>query len=150
MTKSLSLAITVFFLPFLCGCGANNSKQEAESAINKYFAAISQQDLDKAVELYSNEFFTVIPKDKWRNLLSTFTSKLGKHISHNQIDWKYTSKVGTDGSSQITVLIYKVRYENGEATETFSFLGNGESGQWKITGHQINSPLLLETDKKTP
>lgn len=127
----------------LGGCGAGASKQAAEATATELYQASSQKDWDAVLQLYSPEFYQKTSKEQWRSMILGLHEKLGDYKTHQLKNWNYQTFSGVGGSTQTIVLVYQVQYANGEATETLTFIGSGDEKTLKITGHQINSPVLL-------
>ena len=147
MTSRHSLALQLLGIAplLISGCGMSANKQAAESTATQLYKSISEKDWDAALGLYAPEFFQKMPKDQWRDILMNVSKKLGDYKNRQLQTWNYRSYVGTDGNRQETTLKFQVQYQNGEATETLTFLGS--EVPLKIAGHQINSPQLLLPDK---
>jgi len=127
------------------GCGMTANKQAAEATSTQLYKSISEKDWDGAMALYAPDFFQKITKEQWHEILVNLAKKLGDYKSHQLQNWNYRSYMGTDGNRQVTTLTFQVQYANGESTETLTFLGTGDP--LKISGHKINSPLLLMPEK---
>ncbi len=128
---------------FLGGCGAGPSKQAAEATANTLYQALSQKDWGAVLQLYSPKFYQQTSKEQWRSMLLGLHEKLGDYKAHHLKNWNYQNFSGVSGSTQTIVLIYRVQYANGEATETLTFVGTGDEKTLEIAGHQINSPALV-------
>ena len=130
-------------LLLLGGCGMGANKQAAEATATKLYQASAQKDWDAVLQLYSPEFYQKTTREEWRSMLLGLHEKLGDYKNHQLTNWNFRTFQGVGGSSQTIVLLYKVQYANGEATESLTFMGNGDEKSLKISGHQINSPVLL-------
>ncbi len=133
----LVLCVGVAVVFFLFASGANVGL--AKDTVEEYFQTYAQKNWNKAISLYSEEFFTATSKEQWRQVLPALENKLGNYQSSHLSSWKY--QAGPQGG--VIVLAYQVQYAKGQATETFSFRGTTEAGRMLIVGHQINSPALL-------
>lgn len=119
--------------------GSGASLADAQATADDYYRAIAKKDWDAAVSLYSPDFFRKTPEDQWRRLMPRLSEKLGAYQSHALVGWRIFA--GTGGSR--TVLNYQVRYANGVASETMTFVGTRAGKHLLIYAHQVNSPALL-------
>jgi hypothetical protein len=133
--------VVVAVVMVVSAAGARMNVAKASAA--KYFEAYSQKDWDKAMTLYSVEFFGKTPKEQWRQTLPALADKLGAYQGSQLVGWRYVA----DTRGNFLVLTYNVQYVSGPATETFTFGGTANGEQMPIFGHHINSPALLAPKK---
>lgn len=130
---------TVILATFsLAACGFMADAEEVETEVGLFRAAYDAQDWNTIWTTTSEEFRAVSSEDQWNTLMRIVRTKLGKSVSSERTGWN----VNTGTSGTIAVLSFATTFEEGEATETFTYKKT-DSG-WRMQGYDIRSDVLLE------
>ena len=116
-------------------CDFSESRDDGEAFAERYFAAMSSDDLTGALALYSPRFFDGTPRDQWLATLKNLRERCGLPASHTLKTWMVTNTVGTNGGSN-TTLVYDVKYSSCRLTETL-VVSKPDSGEDKIIRHVL-------------
>jgi len=122
------------------GCGLPATKRAAEQQASKLYDSLAADNFDRALEVYSPQFFTKVDRQKWRQILRGLSDTLGAYKSRRLINWNVRKHLYSGGWRTITTLTYRVKYAKAEATETLVFVG---AELPKILAHRISSPALM-------
>lgn len=121
----------------LARCGAVVDGKLADQEVARFHAGL---DAAKFGELYAaggDELKTAASEADWVKLLGAVHRKLGTVQSTERTGMN--SFAGTGGSS--VTLVYKTRFQNGAAIETFVYRGADHG--LKLVGYNINSNALV-------
>lgn len=122
----------------LCGCGDTiKGKSVAEPQIAAFHASLNAQRFETIYDSATEDFRQAAPKDKVLQLFAAIQRKLGKAVSSTTNTWR----VNTFNFKTTVVLVAETKYEKGTATETFTFLVDGEKAT--LMGYNINSLDML-------
>jgi hypothetical protein len=88
-------------------------------------------------QLGNSEFRAAAPKEKVIILYTAIDRKLGTLQETKQINWN----VNTTNSVTTVVLVYATKFQDGGATETFSF--RIKNGKAELIGYNIASLDML-------
>jgi hypothetical protein len=133
--------ISLLMIP-IAGCGFEASKKAAESTANRFYDAVSTEQWDRAVAVYSPA--KDARPERLIETLQLIRDKLGKYDHRQLIGAKHREDYVAGGESrQLTTLIYRVQYEKGETTETISFFGIPDANsEMKFSGYEVQSPVF--------
>jgi len=125
----------------VAGCGQHASVSSVDPLAKEYFDALKSGDLDKAISMYSDEFFERFPKTTWRQQLQRLSTELGSikaySFRNKQADSRYSGK--------FYIYQYDTIHESGEGKEqrakhTITFIQSINSDDIKLVGHRIIAP----------
>ena len=125
----------------VAGCGQHASVSSVDPLAKEYFEALKGGDLDKAIDMYSEEFFARFPKESWRQQLQRLSTELGPikaySFRNKQADSRYSGK--------FYIYQYDTIHESGEGKEkrakhTITFIQSINSTDIKLVGHRITAP----------
>jgi len=116
-------------------------KTQAEQITNKFYTLVKEKNFEGTVQLFSNKFLEVTPKDKLLQFLVSLEEKLGDFKSANVKSWETFCIEGSHPSSKYT-LAYKTKYEKFDAEETIS-LKKDTDGVIRIYGYHVSSDGFL-------
>lgn len=133
----------VIVCALLTGCGFKQSKKAAEAVVARHFQTIATNAFAGAMADYSTQFFQKTTKDDWSKTLSRLSDKLGAYQSHTVTSWRVFKKSGSSGAGTTVLLQCQVNYSKHSATESFTLFKGLLDPDYKILGHNINSPGLL-------
>jgi hypothetical protein len=135
MKNILVLGIVAFIL---LGCGDTiNGKGLAEPEVAKFHERLRSGDFEAMYSNSSRDFQAAAPKDKVIALFAAIDRKLGPLQETKQINWN----VNTQNLTTTVVLIYASKFQEGEATETFTFRISNQKPE--LIGYNIASFDML-------
>ena len=137
------LALLVFGLASLSGCGIAKSKQEADKVLTRHFQTLTTNGYEAALADYGRPFFQKTTREEWRKALARLTAKLGVYQKHSITGWRAFTQAGTFGSGTTVTLQCQVTYSKHAAQETFTLFKGVTDSDYKIVGHQIDGAALL-------
>jgi hypothetical protein len=112
-------------------------KGVAEPEVVRFHELLNAGDLEKIYSTTAVEFQQSAPKEKILALFSAIKRKLGPYQSSKELNWN----VNTYNLTTNVVLVYQCKYEQGEATETFTYRISNEKPQ--LLGYNISSLDML-------
>lgn len=113
-------------------------KQEAEKVTNSFFELIKAKNYEAAYPLFSDDFFSVTPKPKLKEMFVTIQDKLGDLTSTNLDQWQTKVVKGTDPSSEYD-LLYQNQHAKFKSAEEFKLTKNWD-GKIRILYYHVTSP----------
>ena len=121
------------------GCGQHASVSAVDPLAKEYFEALKVGDLDKAMDMYSDDFFNRFPRDAWRQKLQRLSTELGPikaySFRNKQADSRYSGK--------FYIYQYDTIHESVEkdkrAKHTITFIQPISSKDIKLVGHMIQA-----------
>ncbi len=120
------------------GCGdMTKGKEAAESQVVTFHRQFNDEDLAAIVSAAHPDMFKGSSESEVTDFLGVVRSKLGKVTDAKTVG----TVVRTVNGVMSAVLTLKVTFENGEGTETFTFLIENEKAL--LLGYNINSPDLI-------
>jgi hypothetical protein len=125
-------------LVLLVGCGNTvHGVEYAEPAFAKFRQQMQAGQFGKFYDFAGEEFRSATSREDGIALFAAVDRKLGKLQHAEKINWN----VNTRNMTTLVVLVYKSRYAEGEATETFTIKVADGSGQ--IVGYDIQSLAMM-------
>jgi hypothetical protein len=135
--KILSLALVALCLS-LAGCGDTIDGQAlAAPEVVRFHDRLNASQFEEIYTAASSEFQASVPKEKIMALFGAIRRKLGKFKSAKEVNWN----VRTFNLKTTAALVYESTYEEGSATETFSY--QISSGKVELIGYNISSFDLM-------
>jgi hypothetical protein len=125
------------------GCGGESSGASPNEMLDQFFSASATNGFEHVVKLYGDEFFAKTPKETWLNTLESAHAKLGPYKSHQIVDWRSDSRIGTGVDGTTVQIRCVVTYSNHLANEAFR-LFRASGGEYRIIGHHIDSEAFSE------
>lgn len=117
----------------LAGCDFAENKEAAEIYAEQVFEELSNGLTDAYLDLYSDEFYQHVTRERWRSIREQLRDALGAYRGHELTDWGFETSVQT---GETVTLVYRVSYENMEAVETLSFrISDGV----QLVGHHLTT-----------
>jgi hypothetical protein len=136
MKRHLVLGGMVWLL--LSGCSETiNGKAIAEPEVARFHERLKARDFEGLYESTSSEFKAAAPKTQILALFEAIDRKLGALEETKQINWN----VNTYNLVTTVVLVYSTKFQDGEATETFTFRIKGDVPE--LLGYNIASLDML-------
>jgi hypothetical protein len=140
--KFIALFLGILFLSS-CNFSANvNFKDEkvekdnAESTATLFYSAVRDSKIDAALELFRDSIYKKSgEKEKLKLFLIQKEEKLKNFKDYSLKEWKTSRAIGTDSKSQY-LLVYNVKYDNCETTETMILVN--EKGKVKIWNYNVD------------
>jgi len=125
-------------LVVLAGCGNTvHGVEYAEPAVAKFRQQMQAGQFEKIYDFAGEEFRSATSRADGIALFAAVDRKLGKLQHAEKINWN----VNTRNMTTLVVLVYKSRYAEGEATETFTIKVADGAGQ--IVGYNIQSLAMM-------
>lgn len=108
--------LCLFFLFTSC-----ESVEKSDKTAEEFYAAIKDDNFDKAVSFCSEEALKANPKEEWIALLKARKEKTGKLLSFQ----RYAFETKTNNGVTKTELKYNVTYEKMKFYEKLIFISSG-------------------------
>lgn len=136
MIRPLLLALSLSLL--LVGCSDTiNGKALAEPAAVAFHESLNAGKFADIYDGTNEAFKNAAPKDKVVALFAAIQRKLGRAETWNTVSWN----VKTFNLVTNVVLVQETKFEQGTATETFTF--RVDDGKVSLVGYTINSLDML-------
>ena len=135
----LNLSICLVVL-IVAGAGCKSfteSKAAAEKAVEKFHAQLNAEKYDEIFDQSSGEFKDSVKKEDAVKLFSAVRNKLGVAGKSAEGGWH----VNTTPTGAMVRISYQTEFTNETATETFTFLLNGDVAE--LAGYHINSMKVV-------
>lgn len=101
--------------------------------IDRFYAAIDQQDWDAALALYGPSFFAQHPRDAWRQELQSLRQELGPVRQRNMEFAQRDAKYRYDAY----IFSFLVQYARGSTRELFTIYRAVDGEGLHIVAHKI-------------
>ncbi|MBV7260165.1 hypothetical protein [Erythrobacter crassostreae] len=131
--------LAVFGAFALAACNPMENLEQSEARIAQYEKAYSSGNSDALWRLSGEKLREVTPREDFDNLVTVFSSRLGKIESSERSSFNVNSN---NGVTQ-TVIVMNTEFEQGQGTQTYTFFGNGEDMQ--LVGWNVDSARLAVT-----
>jgi len=152
-----SLVLYLAPLIALAACNPIAEKSAAEAYASKMFSAREVGQTQKVLLMYDDRPGQGTPRETWSKVLVAIEGKLGRPTTYELKDWRVTLGTNAAGSGTFVTLQYAVTYERAQGVETVVLFRPRGSTDFRIIGHNFNSPALLfdqesprEGESKTP
>jgi hypothetical protein len=138
MTSRATQLLALCALVLAAGCGDTiHGVKYAEPVVAQFRALMKQRDFDKVYDFTGEQFRAATPRKDGVALFEAVDRKLGAVKSSNEVNWG----VNTNNGTTLVTLIYATKYEQGDATETFTIEVDG--GKGSLVGYNINSLAMM-------
>jgi hypothetical protein len=129
----------------LFGCSMIKGKGEAEKVAESFLQdRIRDGGLGK-VQYYSDKFWEFTDENQWSNIKGLVKKAMGDLQSYSLNTWNTQTKINTNElSGTFVTLVYDTVYEKGKGQEMLYFYKGIWRKEFRILGHQINSPKIQE------
>jgi len=129
---------SISLLVLLGACGDTfDGRAVAEPEVKEFHELLKAKDFEAMYRRSSTDFQAAAPKEKVLALYAAIDRKLGALQTTKQINWS----VNTRNLVTTVVLVYASQFQDGEATETFTF--RVKSGEAELIGYNIASFDML-------
>ncbi|NOY71059.1 MAG: hypothetical protein GXP14_01570 [Gammaproteobacteria bacterium] len=132
------LLMGLMFSFILAGCSKEVEGEVVLPMANEFFAAIQDENYDKALTFYSDDFFNLQTPEDWRAYLQEIQEKLGG-LQKVKLKLQQTNTVL---SGRRFIFIFTNQYEKARSKETVIFFQQVRSDDIKIQVHKIESEAL--------
>jgi len=134
------LALGALCLVVVSGCTQHASVAAVDPLAKEFFEALKTGDLDKALSMYGEDFFSRYPVESWRQNLQRLYTELGPikaySFRNKQADSRYSGK--------FYIYQYDTIHDSGgkeqRAKHTITFVQPVNSTEIKVVGHRIVAP----------
>ena len=135
-TNLLLAAITLSLVALSCS-SLTNAKPAAERGIIEFHGQFNAGDFTTIYNNSGDEFKNATTQQQLNELLSAVLRKLGHVTSTTNISWR------TGNFNLVTTVVMQqdTKFENGSATETFTYKVDGDKAV--LIGYFINSADLI-------
>lgn len=131
---SRTLAICSFLV--LAGCSAPMPDLDLKPQIDGLFVALSENDYEKVMTYYSDDFFKAFPREYWRQRLEKFNQHMGTmegyRIRSKQADTRYSGKF-------FVYQLETVHEGDKKAKHIVTFVLPVDGSDVKMVGHKITA-----------
>lgn len=132
--------VIIILLLLSVGCSQYASVSSVDPLAKEFFEALKNGNIDKAMAMYSDDFFERFPKESWRQKLQRLTTELGPikaySFRNKQADSRFSGK--------FYIYQYDTIHESGgkekRAKHTITFIQPVNSAEIKLVGHMIKAP----------
>ena len=143
MKKNAFVALTVsfcLFCSFGCGRKAAEEKEDYLKIADSYFKAVQTDNIEKALGLYSEQFFAATPRASWEKTLRSLRGKLGKLVDY-AVAGHFRQNAGAEAEAkgEYFFLFFDTRYSEHRAKEEFILFRADGKEDIKIISHRISS-----------
>lgn len=132
---------TICVLAMLCALGACsdtiNGKSIAEPEVAKFHEQLKAHQFEAIYDSASPEFKAAVSKSTALALFSAIDRKLGALQETKQVGWN----VSTRNLTTTVVLSYQSKFQDGSATETFTYHVDHDKAEF--VGYNISSLDML-------
>lgn len=123
-------------------CTMQDDRRDAQRVLEHHFDALAHERYDAALSDYDPHFYEEVNRADWRSALVSVTAKIGK-VEHYAITVNGLESKKTVGPGKYLKFKCKVDYAKYTSEETFYLLRRDGAAEFRIVGHQIDSPGLL-------
>ena len=128
------LVLTVMLLTGACSAPMPDLDMTPE--IDKLFVALGQNEMDKVMEFYPDEFYKAFPKEYWRERLQKFNKHMGTMESYRirtkQADTRFSGKF-------FVFQLETIHKDKKKARHIVTFVLPVDGGDIKLVGHKITA-----------
>ncbi|MDR3248011.1 MAG: hypothetical protein LBT39_04420 [Treponema sp.] len=134
MLKKIPAVLLAVFMVSCVGL-KSLSREETITLMDGYFDKINQNNFELLAPYYSELFYEETPREEWEEIYNSAHAALGPFISSELVSWTEDSVVNTSGSGKYFTFVYKTKYENGDAEETFVIVAPKSANTIRINSH---------------
>lgn len=131
-----TILLSLFGLLTVAGCSAPMPDLDLKPQIDGLFVALSENDYDKAMSYYPDDFFKAFPRDYWRDRLEKFNQHMGTmegyRIRSKQSDTRFSGKF-------FVYQLETVHEGNKKAKHIVTFVLPVDGSGVKMVGHKITA-----------
>ena len=134
------IAVYSLLLIFAAGCGQQTHVSAVDPLAKEYFEALKNGDLDKALDMYSADFYKQVSREAWKEKLQRLTTELGPIKSYSFRNKQADSRF----SGEFYIYQYDTIHSGANGTEkrakhTVTFIEPVNGSEIKIAGHMIKA-----------
>jgi len=138
--NSIGLSVFISLLIFMAGCVQQTNVSAVDPLAKAYFEALKNGEIDKALDMYSDDFFKQVPREAWKEKLQRLTAELGPIKAYSFRNKQADSRF----SGEFYIYQYDTIHSgpNGKekrAKHTVTFIQPVNSNKIKIAGHMIKA-----------
>ncbi|MEM1194873.1 MAG: hypothetical protein AAGH57_02115 [Pseudomonadota bacterium] len=139
MTRIIAIAAATLATLSLAACNAAANFEEAQQQVEIYQSHFSNGELDEMYAMYSLDYRQLKSLEEFGDTIASIKTRLGSIETTQQQGLNITTTL--DGT--VTTVIMQTQFEQGEGTETYTFVGPGE--EMAIYAWNVSSDRLLIT-----
>ena len=138
--NSIGLSVFISLLIYMAGCVQQTNVSAVDPLAKAYFEALKNGEIDKALDMYSDDFFKQVPREAWKEKLQRLTAELGPIKAYSFRNKQADSRF----SGEFYIYQYDTIHSgpNGKekrAKHTVTFIQPVNSNKIKIAGHMIKA-----------
>ena len=126
------------FALFLSACNPMAQLDGAEAKIAQFHSVYNDGDARRLYGVTGEEFRAVTTPEQMDELVTLVAGRMGQVESTERAGFN----INSDNGVNMTVVTMTTQYEKGEATEIFTFQGDGETMQ--LVGWNVESDNFLD------
>ena len=134
---NLSIILVVLIIVGAACSTFTKGKAAGEKAVEKFHAQLNAEKYDEIYEQSAQALKDASGKEDLIKLFTAIRKKLGTAGKASEKGWH----VNTTPTGTIVTMSYETEFTNDKATETYTFLMNGEEAQ--LRSYHINSMKLI-------
>ena len=131
--RSVQRWLLIFGVLVVAGCDAPMPDLDLTPQVNELFVALGQDDMDKVMGFYPDEFFKAFPKEHWRGKLEKFNQFMGTMESYRirtkQADTRFSGKF-------FVFQLETIHKDKKKARHIVTFVLPVDGGDVKLVGHK--------------
>jgi len=131
--KSLILLLVILIV----SCSGSFNIEPAKQAVLEFHQQFNNENYENIINSASNVFSNSGKKENILKYFKGVYSKLGKHKESKLTTWNVFNGL----SGKKVKLVYKAHFDNGEATEQFTFIEN--NGITQLFHYNIQSKIFI-------
>lgn len=137
--KTLGAAL---FALLLAACNPMEQLDGGEDTVAKFHEVYNSGDARALYGLTSEEFRAATTPEQMEALVATVSDKMGAVESTEREGFN----INTNNGQTVTTITMKTRFEKGEGTETYTFMGTGD--EMRLVGWHVDSPNFMELPER--
>ena len=143
--RGVAALLSLCACALLCGCAVDERRgipPAAQAAIDGVTEDIAAGRDAKVYEEAAEEWRAAVSADENAKKLARVRERLGRVESRTLHTGREQQSAAAPLSGHTLELIYRTRFERGEAMEKFTMLERG--GRWLLAGYSVNSDVLKQ------
>ena len=137
MSSLLRILLATVAALTIAACGLTKGKAAATKAVDTFHQQFNDSEFTAIYSASTSAFKSAAREPDFMAFIQAVRRKLGAFKSGTQTSWNVSSVNGVT----TVVLKYQSQFDQGSATETFTYLTFGETAT--LQGYNINTPVLI-------
>ncbi len=147
-TKSSNLLVLFTLVVAFCcinlyGCNKPEQKGEPPKKLAEaYLEYVKNGQPEKAIALYTDKMFQMVPKENWLKTLSIYRDYYGSLKSYELQHKKQVKNDTKEYGGIYSYLVYKIEYDKKANQEVFAIRQPADGGAIELAGHYMNIDVV--------